>query len=46
LLFYREVQLPPGRYTVELIAYDAPLRKADVRKMSLEVPLINQENCD
>jgi len=43
LLFYREVQLPPGRYTVELIAYDAPLRKADVRKISLEVPLINQE---
>jgi VWFA-related protein len=42
VLFYREVQLSPGRYTVELIAYDAPLRKADVRKMSLEVPIVDQ----
>ena len=42
VLFYREVQLPPGRYTVEFIAYDAPLRKADVRKTSLEVPRVDQ----
>ena len=42
VLFYREVQLSPGRYTVELIAYDAPLRKADVRKISLEVPIVDQ----
>jgi len=42
VLFYREVQLPPGRYMVELIAYDAPLRKADVRKISLEVPLVDE----
>jgi hypothetical protein len=41
VLFYREVQLPPGRYTVELIAYDAPQRKADVRKISLEVPFVD-----
>src|SRR4030095_5240048 len=34
VLFYREVQLPPGHYTVELIAYDAVQRKADVRKTS------------
>jgi VWFA-related protein len=42
VLFYREVQLPPGRYTVEFIAYDAPLRKADVRKTSLEVPRVDE----
>jgi VWFA-related protein len=41
VLFYREVQLPPGRYTVELIAYDAPQRKADVRKVGLEIPLVD-----
>ena len=44
VLFYREVQLPPGRYTVELIAYDAPQRKADVRKISLEVPIVDPAN--
>lgn len=42
VLFYRELQLPPGRYTVELIAYDASMRKADVRKISLEVPVVDQ----
>ncbi len=38
LLFYREVQLPPGAYTVELIAYDASNGKASTRKSSLEIP--------
>jgi len=42
VLFYREVQLPPGRYTVEFIAYDAPLRKADVRRTGLEVSRVDQ----
>src|SRR6266496_953084 len=42
VLFYREVQLQPGRYTVEFIAYDGPLRKADVRKTSLEVPPVDE----
>ena len=42
VLFYREVQLPPGSYTVELIAYDAPLRTADVRKTSLEIPRVDE----
>jgi VWFA-related protein len=37
VLFYREMQLPVGRYTVEMIAYDGPTRKAVVRKASLEV---------
>lgn len=38
LLFYREMQLQPGRYTVELIAYDGPAGKASVRTTSLEIP--------
>ena len=42
VLFYREVQLAPGRYTVEFIAYDGPLRKADVRTTSLEVPHVDE----
>ena len=43
VLFYREVQLPPGRYTVEVIAYDATLRKADVRNASLEVRRVDED---
>jgi VWFA-related protein len=42
VLFYREVQLPPGRYTVELIAFDAPTRKAGVRKVNLEVAQVDE----
>jgi hypothetical protein len=42
VLFYREVQLPPGRYTVEFIAYDGPMRKADVRTTGLEVPRVDE----
>lgn len=38
LLFYRETQLPPGSYTVELIGYDASAGKASVRTSTLEVP--------
>ena len=37
VLFYRETQLPPGRYTVEFIAYDGPTARAAVRKAALEV---------
>lgn len=36
--FYREDELPPGRYTVEAIAYDAPSGGASVRRSSFEVP--------
>jgi hypothetical protein len=43
VLFYREVQLPPGRYTVEVIAYDATVRKADVRNASLEVRRVDED---
>jgi VWFA-related protein len=38
LLFYREAQLPPGSYTVELIAYDASAGKASVRAAPVEIP--------
>lgn len=38
VLFYRETQLPPGRYTVELIAYDASSEKVSLKKASLEIP--------
>jgi hypothetical protein len=38
VLFYREAQLPPGRYTVEAIAYDAEANAASVRSSELVVP--------
>ncbi|MCM3871469.1 MAG: VWA domain-containing protein [Pyrinomonadaceae bacterium] len=37
VLFYRETQLPPGKYHVELIAYDATTRKVNVSPSSLEI---------
>jgi VWFA-related protein len=42
VLFYREAILPPGRYTVEAVAYDAPSGKSSVRKTSLEIPGIDK----
>lgn len=38
LLFYRETQLPPGSYTIELIGYDAATGRASVRTSALEIP--------
>jgi len=38
ILFYREAELKPGRYTLEAVAYDALSGKASVRSTSLEVP--------
>jgi len=38
ILFYRETELPPGRYTIEAVAYDASTGKASVRATVLEVP--------
>jgi VWFA-related protein len=38
LLFYRETQLPPGSYKVDLIAYDASTGKIAVQTSSLEIP--------
>ncbi len=38
ILFYRETELPPGKYDVEVIAYDTPSTKASLRKTTIEVP--------
>jgi len=38
VLFYREAELMPGRYTMEAIAYDSPTGRASVRLGELEVP--------
>jgi VWFA-related protein len=38
VLFYREAQLPPGNYTVELIAYDGETEKVSVRNSAIEIP--------
>ncbi|HWP45146.1 MAG TPA: VWA domain-containing protein, partial [Blastocatellia bacterium] len=37
ILFYREEQLPPGRYVVETAAYDKPSGKASIQRDTLEV---------
>ena len=37
VLFYREANLPPDRYTLDIIAYDAPSGRASVRTTKLEV---------
>ncbi|MCM3869526.1 MAG: VWA domain-containing protein [Pyrinomonadaceae bacterium] len=37
VLFYRQVDLAPGRYTLETIAYDAPTGRASVRTGTIEV---------
>ncbi len=42
VLFYREMQLQPGRYTVELIAYDGPAGKASVRSTNIEIPPVDE----
>ena len=38
ILFYREEDLPPGKYEVEAAAYDAPSNKVSVRKTTIDVP--------
>jgi hypothetical protein len=37
VLFYREADLPPGRYGFETIAYDAPTGRSSVRTGTIEV---------
>ena len=37
ILFYRELQLPPGKYKIELIAYDGTSHEASISTSSLEV---------
>ena len=38
ILFYRQTDLPPGKYTVEAVAYDAGAGAASVKSFPLEVP--------
>lgn len=38
VLFYRETQLAPGNYTVELIAYDGSSEKVSLKKTALAIP--------
>jgi VWFA-related protein len=38
ILFYRETDLPAGKYTVETVVYDAPTGKAGVKTATVEVP--------
>jgi VWFA-related protein len=40
LLFYRQADLAPGRYTLEAVGYDATSQKASVRTATIEVPRI------
>jgi VWFA-related protein len=38
ILFYRELELPPGTYAIEAVGYDAPTGKASIRSATVEVP--------
>jgi VWFA-related protein len=38
VLFYREAQLPPGKYQVQLISYDAATSNVNVSTTPLEIP--------
>jgi VWFA-related protein len=38
ILFYRETQLPPGQYSLEVIAYDQPSGKSSLKTAAVEVP--------
>src|SRR5215213_6315452 len=42
VLFYREVQLPPGKYQVQLIAYDAATSEVKVSTTRLEISSIDE----
>ena len=42
ILFYRETQLDPGRYTVSSIVYDATNQRASTSESALEVPAADE----
>ncbi|HSE25340.1 MAG TPA: VWA domain-containing protein, partial [Pyrinomonadaceae bacterium] len=42
VLFYRETQLPPGTYTLELIAFDGSTGKVTVKKTTIDIPTIDE----
>jgi hypothetical protein len=43
-LFYRETNLPPGKYEVEAVAYDALGAKASVNRCVLEIPAAGEND--
>jgi VWFA-related protein len=43
VLFYREADLPAGRYTAEAVGYDALAKSASVRSFALEIPPADPE---
>ena len=43
LLFYREADLVPGRYTLEAIGYDALAQKASVQTAVVDVPRVEKD---
>src|SRR5205085_4541975 len=42
ILFYRETDLPPGRYDIEAVAYDQPSDKASVTRSTIEIPEVDE----
>jgi VWFA-related protein len=44
ILFYRETSLPPGKYEVDAVAYDALSSKASVNRCGLEIPEADENN--
>lgn len=42
ILFYRDINLEPGKYEIEAIAYDALNNKASVNRTMLEIPVADQ----
>jgi VWFA-related protein len=42
VLFYRETQLPPGKYRVQVIAYDSLTNQANVSETPLEIVSTNE----
>ena len=42
VLFYREAQLPPGKYRVQLIAYDAATSAVNVNTTPLEIAKVDE----
>jgi VWFA-related protein len=42
ILFYRETELPPGRYTVNTVAYDAVTAKTSAYSSSIDVPTADE----
>ncbi|MBS1809464.1 MAG: VWA domain-containing protein [Acidobacteria bacterium] len=42
ILFYREEDLPPGHFDIEVAAYDLPTNKISIRKATIDVPDANE----